>query len=45
MKVLGKSIGKNFNAEIGKVFLDMSQNPKAIKICEENSTTFQSQDT
>ena len=31
MKVLGKSIGKNFNAEVGKVSLNMSQNPKAIK--------------
>ena len=31
MKVLGKSIGENFSAEVGKVFLNMSQNPKAIK--------------
>lgn len=31
LKVQGKQIGKNFNAEIGKVFLNLPQNPEVIK--------------
>lgn len=33
LKVQGKHIGKNFNAEIEKVFLNLPQNPEVIKIC------------
>lgn len=44
-KVVGKNTGKNFNTEVEKVFVNMSQNPEAIKSCYGNSTTFQSQKT
>lgn len=31
IKVLGKNIGKNFTTEVGNIFLNMSQNPEAVR--------------